>query len=92
MAVLRDMLTHMKTTVEISDDLLERAKETARREGRTLRDLFEEALRDTLERRARQREPFRLVDRSVGGTGLQPGVDPRNWAQIRDIVYEGRGG
>lgn len=39
------MVTHMKTTIDIADDLLDRAKHEARREKRTLRAIVEEALR-----------------------------------------------
>lgn len=39
------MGTHMKTTIEIADDVLVRAKRQAQREGKTLREVVEEALR-----------------------------------------------
>ena len=81
----------MKTTMDIADDLLVRAKETARREKRPLRDLVEEAIRDVLVKRAKPRKKFKLKDCSVKGSGLQPGVDPSNWGQIREWIYEGRG-
>jgi len=38
----------MKTMIEIADDLLAKAKRQARREGRTLRDVVEAALRDAI--------------------------------------------
>lgn len=38
----------MKTTVEIPDDLFRAAKATAAREGRSLRELFTEALQEKL--------------------------------------------
>jgi hypothetical protein len=36
--------SHMKTTIEIADDLLIRARREARRERKTLREIVEEAL------------------------------------------------
>jgi hypothetical protein len=74
------MGTHMKTTVEIADPLFDAAKKEAERSGCTLRDLIEVGLRNELERRAKETEPFVLRDMSVGGQGYEPGVrgdDPR---------------
>jgi len=85
------MLTHMRTTIEINDDLMTRAKECARREKITLRAVIEDALRAALSERRKPKKKFKLKDCSVKGTGLQPGIDLSNWEQIRDIIYEGRG-
>jgi hypothetical protein len=43
-------LTHMKTTVEIAEDLFARTREVAQREGTTLRALIEEGLQAALAR------------------------------------------
>jgi len=80
------MVTHMKTTVEISDDLLARARKTASRERKTLRQLIEEGLRLKLKGGGGDRH-FRLQDRSVDGRGVQPGVAEGDWALIRDLAY-----
>jgi hypothetical protein len=80
----------MKTTVEISDPLLERARQTARREKTTVRQLIEEGLRRVLAER-RQRGPFRLRKPSFRGDGLQPDLATAGWDRIRDHAYEGRG-
>ena len=80
----------MKTTIEIEKDLLRRAKQRARTDGRTLRALVEEGLRLVLSRR-RARKPYRLPDASVGGEGLTPEFRDASWEQIRDAIYEGRG-
>lgn len=72
----------MKTTIEISDGLLERARALAAREKTTMRALVESGLRREIEER-RHRAEFRLRDASFGGNGLQPGV-PADWkGQIR---------
>lgn len=60
----------MKTTVEISDDLLARSRRLARREGTTLRTLIEDGLRLALKSRGSpaRRKPFRMI--TVHGDGL----------------------
>jgi predicted transcriptional regulator len=62
----------MKTTVDIADDLLARAREVAQREGTTLRALLEEGLRATLARREQKATSYRWPDLSVAGEGLDP--------------------
>jgi hypothetical protein len=89
-AVLHDMVTHMKTTLEISDAVLEEAKRVAAEEGTTLRALVEEGLRRALHEHRLARS-FQLRRASVGGRGLQPGIRDGSWEQIRDLAYEGRG-
>jgi len=84
------MVPHMKTTVDIADELLARAKRLAATEGTTLRELVEQGLRGVLDQRSRRRS-FRLRDASFDGNGLQPQVADGSWESIRDLVYEGRG-
>jgi Bacterial antitoxin of type II TA system, VapB len=81
----------MKTTVEISDSLLEEAKKLAARQGTTVRALIEEGLRRVL---AERRRPgaFRLRKATFKGEGLQPQAAGASWERIRDLAYEGRGG
>lgn len=84
------MGAHMKTTVEIAEDLLRAAKAVAGKERTTLRALLEEGLRWALDKRKR-RQAFELRDASVGGKGVQPGVVEGDWSTLRDSIYEGRG-
>ena len=84
------MVTHMKTTIDIADPLLAEAKLVAAKEGSTLRELVEQGLREALAKRRRP-ATFTLREASVGGNGLQPGIQEGDWEQIRDLVYEGRG-
>jgi hypothetical protein len=79
------MVTHMKTTVEIADDLLARLKRQARREGKTLRQLLDEALRARLA--APTTPPFRLRKRAFKGDGRQPGIADGKWQSVRDLIY-----
>ena len=80
----------MKTTVEITDALLEEAKRVASQESSTLRELIEDGLRRSLEDRKRKKS-FHLRRASFRGKGLQPGVSS-DWDRLREIAYEGRGG
>jgi hypothetical protein len=74
----------MKTTVEIADDVLVRLKRQARREGKTLRELLDEALRARLA--APARTAFRLRKRSFKGQG-RPMIAEGRWETIRDLIY-----
>lgn len=86
------MGTHiMKTTIEISDTLLERARELLATEKTTLRALVEEGLRLVIEEHA-ERKPFKLRRASFGGRGLQAEMRDADWSTIRSLAYEGRGG
>ncbi|MEJ2205303.1 MAG: DUF2191 domain-containing protein [Gemmatimonadota bacterium] len=80
----------MKTTVEISDALLEAAKRLAAERGTTLRAVLEEGLRSVVE--ASRREAFTLRDASVGGRGLRADVQEGGWTRTAELAYEGRGG
>lgn len=80
----------MKTTVEISDALLSRARQVAAREDTTLRRLIEEGLRRVLGDRRRS-GPFQLRQASFTGDGLRSEADGGGWERIRDAAYEGRG-
>jgi hypothetical protein len=84
------MYTHMKTTIDIADAVLNAAKATAAREGTTVRALVEEGLRKVLaERKTRSR--FRLELPTFRGQGLAPGIREGDWEALRDAIYEGRG-
>ena len=82
------MVTHMKTTIELSDALLKAARRRARARGLTLRALVEEGLRLVI-RDEKEREPFRLRRATFRGQGLSENA--REWPAIRDMTYGGRG-
>jgi hypothetical protein len=84
------MYSSVKTTVDISDPLLEAARRAAEREGTTLRALVEAGLRRVLSE-AQQPSTFELRDARFEGEGLQPGVASAEWEAIRAAIYEGRG-
>lgn len=87
-----DMGPHMKTTIELSDALLQAAKDAAAGQGTTLRSVFESALRDYLEQVANKpRHAFVLRRHTFGGKGLRAEVAEAGWERIRELAYEGRG-
>jgi predicted DNA-binding ribbon-helix-helix protein len=82
----------MKTTVEISDALLDEARKVAAREHVTVRALIEQGLRHAVAQRRRQRGPFRLRKVTFRGKGLSAEARAAGWERLRELAYEGRGG
>ena len=85
------MGTHMKTTVELSDAILEAAKRHAKARGITLRAVMEEGLRAVLDGHS-TKDSFKLKDASVDGRGIRPEVREGGWERLAELVYEGQGG
>jgi len=76
----------MKTTLEISDHLLARAKAIARKRKTTLRSLTEEGLRKVLE--AEESSPQRMLQPvTFKGRGLSTEFNGVSWREIRDAAY-----
>ena len=75
----------VKTTIDISDALLERAKRRARQTGTSLRALVEEGLRRVLQAGADQPR-YRLPDRSVGHSGRPDPLESLFWQDLRDEI------
>ena len=86
------MVSHMKTTIELADPLLDEAKRVAAQEKTTLRALVEEGLRHVLAERSRQPGGFKLRKVTFKGEGLQPELAGAPWERLRDLSYGGRGG
>lgn len=82
-------LYSVKTTVEISDALLTRAKRHARRVGKPLRALVEEGLRRVLEAE-HATGGYELPDRSVGDPAGPNPLENFSWQDLRDEIYGGR--
>lgn len=79
----------MKSTFDINDALLARAKRHARKAGKPLRALVEEGLRRVLvEDTARKR--YELPDRAVGRSGAPNPLEGLSWQELRDEIYGGR--
>lgn len=83
------MLYSVKTTIDIADTLLERAKRHARKTGKPLRAVVEEGLRRVLEE-PRGRTEYRLPDRSVGDPRARNPLSSLTWQDLRQEIYGGR--
>jgi hypothetical protein len=80
----------MKTTIEIADDLFERAQRVAREEKTTFRSLTEQGLRLVL--KERQGKPKKLPPLvTFRGEGLTGEFKNAPWETIRDEIYRGHG-
>ena len=76
----------MKTTLDIHDELLRRAKRHARRTGQPLRAVVEEGLRQVLSTTTPQPR-YRLPDLSVGQAGDRDPLEAYSWRELRAIAY-----
>ena len=78
----------MKTTLDLDDELLVRAKALAAREGRSLTALIEDGLR--LRLRLRRAGAGRVSEPDIavyaGSGGLVPGVDPLSNRSLEDAA------
>jgi hypothetical protein len=87
---MRVWVAILKTTIEIADDLFERAQDIARKEKTTFRSLAEQGLRLVL--KEKQASPRRLPPLvTVRGKGLTNEFKNASWNRIRDELYRERG-
>lgn len=80
------MSTLARTTVRLDEQLLRDAKMLAAETGRTLTSVIEDALRETLARRASPAQDKHWEFPTFGMGGLMPGVDLDNSAALLDIM------
>ena len=76
----------MKTTVDIQDELLARAKRHAKDTGRTLRAVIEDGLREVLAAPTGP-NPYRLPDLSTGHTEAEDPLEAYSWQDLRGLIY-----
>lgn len=76
----------VKTTLDIQDELLARAKRHARQTGRPLRAVVEEGLRQVLSNTA-PRQRYRLPDQSMGESGGRDPLEAYSWQDLRGVIY-----
>ena len=79
----------MKTTIDIHDELLARAKRHARDTGRPLRAVVEEGLRHVFSK-YEPVAPYRVRDLSVGDPGGRDPLESYSWPDLREMIYEDR--
>lgn len=79
----------MKTTIEIADDLFERAQRFARKEKTTFRSLTEQGLRLVLNEK--QGKPKKLPLLLTVPGGLTDEFKGAPWEKIRDEIYKVHG-
>lgn len=85
------MVSHMKTTIELPEELLIAAKKKAAESRTTLRKIFERGLRrelaEPLKAVAKRTRPIRWV---VVKGGLPPGLDVSDRAKMHDWIRRRR--
>ncbi len=75
----------MKTTLDIHDELLVRAKRHAKETGQTLRAVVEDGLRLALSTPRRQR--YRLPDLRAGDPRAPDPLEQYSWPELRELIY-----
>lgn len=80
------MANIVKTTLDIRDELLERAKRLAKREGQPLRAVVEEGLRLVLSA-SEERSAYVLEDFSVGDPDAPDPLESLTWQDLRQEIY-----
>jgi hypothetical protein len=76
----------VKTTVEISDDLLKRSQRLAKLRGTTLRAIVEEGLQLALKAH-RQRRAGEFEFPVFGEQGLTDEFRDASWTKTRDLIH-----
>jgi len=77
----------MKTTIDVHDELLTRAKRHAREAGIPLRALVEEGLRLILSG-SEGVAPYRLPDLTVGDPNGEDPLEAYSWQDLSEIIHE----
>lgn len=76
----------VKTTLDIRDELLARAKRHARQTGRPLRAVVEEGLRRALDA-SPPHTRYSLPDRSAGDPAAADPLEEYSWQDLRSMIY-----
>ncbi len=83
---LSRMLRHMRTTINLPDELILRAKKAALESDTTLTEIIANALRESLAKphRKKPKREFKIV--ASGRGGVFPGVDLDDTSALLDIM------
>ena len=76
----------MKTTLDIEDELLARAKQLAKENGKPLRAIVEDGLRATLAAEE-QTVSYELSDCGFGDPNGDDPLELLSWQDLRDEMY-----
>ena len=76
----------MKTTLDIQDELMVRAKKHAKRIGRPLRAVVEEGLRLVLTE-PKLNKSYSMPDCSVGDPDAEDPLEKLSWQDLREEIY-----
>ncbi len=76
----------MKTTLDIHDELLTRAKRHAKETGRPLRSVVEDGLRCVLAS-AKPRGGYKLTDLRAGDPEAADPLERYSWPELREMIY-----
>jgi hypothetical protein len=76
----------MKTTIDIHDELLGRAKQHAKDTGRSLRAVIEDGLRHVLAA-PESRSKYQLPDLSMGDPNAADPLASFSWPELRETIY-----
>lgn len=79
------MLLHMRTTLNLPDELYRSARVRAAEEGRTITSVMEEALRAYLDEHAVEPTPYRVRPLRMGLPGELP-FDVNSNAEIQEFL------
>ena len=82
-------MSTVKTTLDIHDELLVRAKQHAQATGRPLRAVVEEGLRHVLS--AAPPASYELPDLRVGDPQEPDPLERYSWPELRELIYGGDG-
>ncbi|MGF1667832.1 MAG: type II toxin-antitoxin system VapB family antitoxin [Acidimicrobiia bacterium] len=77
----------MRTTITIDDELHRKVKQVADRTGRTIGEVIEDAIQESLRRSSVSRVASPLP--VFGREGVMPGVDLADNAAMREVMDEG---
>lgn len=79
-------MVFMKTTLDLHDELLARAKRHAKEAGKPLRAVVEEGLRNILSS-STSRSQYILPDLRVGNPNADDPLEQYSWPELRDSIY-----